>query len=187
MKSSDVLLLPGWQNSGPQHWQSRWQTMYGYQRVEQHDWLHPLRGDWVARLEDVLLQRATPAILVAHSLGCLLVVAWAAHSRHTTLVKGAFLVAPVDPAMEAMQPVLASWSPVVMQSLPFPSLLIASRNDPYCSFERAHRFADAWGATLVDYGMSGHVNADSGLGAWQDGYELLNQMSSELATDVEKI
>lgn len=187
MKSADVLLLPGWQNSGPQHWQSHWQTMYGYQRVEQHDWLRPLRGDWVARLEDVLLQRATPAILVAHSLGCLLVAAWAAHSRHTTLVKGAFLVAPGDPAKEAMQPVLSSWSPVAMQSLPFPSLLVASRNDPYCSFERARNFADAWGATLVDYGMSGHVNADSDLGAWPEGHELLSQLSSELATGVEKI
>ena len=35
---SDVLLLPGWQNSDPEHWQSRWERRYGYHRLEQHDW-----------------------------------------------------------------------------------------------------------------------------------------------------
>jgi predicted alpha/beta hydrolase family esterase len=40
-----VLILPGWQNSGPDHWQSRWEALYGYQRVQQHDWMRPLRGD----------------------------------------------------------------------------------------------------------------------------------------------
>ena len=39
-----VLLLPGWQNSGPDHWQSRWEARYGYTRVQQHDWMRPLRG-----------------------------------------------------------------------------------------------------------------------------------------------
>jgi len=92
-----VLILPGWQNSGPDHWQSQWQTAHGYQRVEQHDWLRPLRGDWIARLEEVLLLNRAPAVLVAHSLGCLLVAAWAAHSRNAHLVRAALLVAPVTP------------------------------------------------------------------------------------------
>ena len=55
MNPSAVLILPGWQNSGPLHWQSRWEAVHGYQRVAQHDWQRPLRGDWTARLEDVLL------------------------------------------------------------------------------------------------------------------------------------
>ena len=78
MKPSNVLLLPGWQNSGPQHWQSLWEQRYGYVRVDQHDWERPLRGDWITRLEEVLLTRDEPAVLVAHSLGCSLVAAWAA-------------------------------------------------------------------------------------------------------------
>ena len=61
-----VLLLPGWQNSGPDHWQSRWEPLYGMERVEQHDWMLPLRGDWIARLEDVLLAQSGPSVLVAH-------------------------------------------------------------------------------------------------------------------------
>lgn len=187
MKSVDVLVLPGWQSSGPEHWQSRWEAVYGYQRVEQHDWLRPLRGDWIARLEEVLLEHKTPVTLVAHSLGCLLVAAWAAHSRNPQFVKGAFLVAPGDPANAALQPVLANWSSVDMRTLPFPSLLVASRNDPYCSFERARSFAQAWGATFFDCGTSGHINADSALGAWPEGHELLSRWASELAPPFEKI
>ena len=176
MKSSNVLILPGWQDSGPQHWQSRWQDQFGYQRVAQHDWLRPLRGDWIARLEDVLLSVEQPAVLVAHSLGCLLVAAWAAHSRNTHRVKAALLVAPGDAEREALRPVLASWSPIALQALPFKSTLVASSNDPYCSFERACSFARAWGSTRVDLGEAGHVNTESHLGDWAQGQGLLQEL-----------
>ena len=87
MNPRNVLILPGWQGSGPDHWQSRWERLYGYTRVEQHDWMRPLRGDWIARLEEVVLgcdiERDGPAVLVAHSLGCPHVAAWAAHSKNT--------------------------------------------------------------------------------------------------------
>jgi predicted alpha/beta hydrolase family esterase len=180
MNPVNVLLLPGWQNSGPAHWQSQWEAAYGYRRVEQHDWMRPLRGDWIARLEDVLLQCDEPTVLVAHSLGCLLVAAWAAHSRNTHLVKAALLVAPGDPEREALRPVLGSWSPVPAQKLPFKSILVGSRNDPYCSDERARQFAKAWGADFIDFGKQGHINAESGLGAWQYGHEILDQLRTEL-------
>jgi uncharacterized protein len=173
-----VLLLPGWQNSGPAHWQSRWEHVYGDLRVEQHDWVFPLRGDWIARLEEVLLEQPGPCILVAHSLGCLLTAAWAAHSRNTHRVQGALLVAPGDPDREELRAALKSWSPVVLRKLPFKSLLLGSHDDPYCSFERASEFADAWGSALVDYGHRGHINADSGLGDWPEGRALLSQLGA---------
>lgn len=176
MNASNVLLLPGWQNSGPVHWQSLWQATHGYGRVEQHDWLRPLRGDWIARLEDVLLQQKEPAVLVAHSLGCLLVAAWAAHSRNTHRVQAALLVAPGDAEREEMRPVLTSWSPIPLQKLPFKSILVGSRNDPYCSLERAKVFASAWGADFIDAGDQGHLNAESGLGAWPQGQALLKNL-----------
>ena len=179
MNSSNVLILPGWQNSGPAHWQSLWEAAHGYVRVEQHDWQRPLRGDWIARLEDVLLQQAEPSVLVAHSLGCLLVVAWAAHSRNIHRVKAALLVAPGDAEREALRPLLASWSPIPLQPLPFRSTLVGSRNDPYCSFERAQAFASAWGSDFIDAGQQGHLNAESNLGAWPAGHELLNQLRAE--------
>ena len=176
MKSDNVLILPGWQNSGPQHWQSLWEAAHGYSRVEQHDWQRPLRGDWIARLEDVLLSRPEPSVVVAHSLGCLLVAAWAAHSRNPQLVKAALLVAPGDVEREELAPVLASWSPVALQRLPFPSVLVGSRNDPYCSFERAQAFAGYWGSEFKDLGAAGHINAESGLGAWPQGHGWLLEL-----------
>ncbi len=176
MNRYDVLLLPGWQNSGPEHWQSQWEVMHGYQRVTQHDWMRPLRGDWIARLEEVLLQRSEPALLVAHSLGCLLVAAWAAHSSNTHLVKAALLVAPGDAERDELRPVLASWSPIPLQPLPFKSILVGSRNDPYCGVERARQFASAWGCDFIDYGQRGHINAESGLGPWAEGHAWLHRL-----------
>ena len=182
MNPRSVLLLPGWQNSGPLHWQSRWEVAHGYQRVEQHDWLRPLRGDWISRLEDVLLTGAQdePVVLVAHSLGCQLVAAWASHSKNTHRVKAALLVAPGDPEREALRPVLSSWSPVVMQRLPFACVLIGSQNDPYCSPERARQFAKAWGADWVNAGSQGHLNADSQLGDWAEGHAQLQKLRAQV-------
>ena len=176
MDGTPVLILPGWQNSGPAHWQSRWEALHGLERVEQHDWMRPLRGDWIAHLEDVLLSQSGPCVLVAHSLGCLLVAAWTSHTKNTHLVKAAFLVAPGDVEREELRPVLTSWSPVPLQPLPFKSLLLGSHNDPYCSLERAQAFAQAWGSEFLDFGHAGHINAESGLGDWAAGWELLMQL-----------
>jgi hypothetical protein len=124
----------------------------------------------------VVLSTSASAVLVAHSLGCMLVAAWASHSRNTHRVKAALLVAPSDVEQEALRPVLASWSPVPLHPLPFKSSLVASRDDPFCSFARAQVFAAAWGSTRVDAGAAGHVNADSGLGAWPWGQDVLNEL-----------
>jgi len=174
--SPPILILPGWQNSGPAHWQSLWQDQLGGTRVEQHDWMRPLRGDWIARLEDVLLSLHAPAVLVAHSMGCQLVAAWAAHSKNSQRVKAALLVAPGDAEREELRPVLGSWSPLVLKPLPFPSTLVASTDDPYCTLVRATQFANAWGSQLVNIGARGHINADSGLGNWPDGQALLQEL-----------
>ncbi|TFY97993.1 RBBP9/YdeN family alpha/beta hydrolase [Ramlibacter rhizophilus] len=177
MRGDDVLLLPGWQNSGPGHWQTLWEQQHGCHRVEQHDWLRPLRGDWIARLEEVLLARRTPAVLAAHSLGCHLVAAWAAHSRHTDRVRGALLVAPPDIERPELRTLLPSWAPTPRQALGFPSVLVAGRDDPYGDFEQAQCLARDWGARLEDLGPAGHVNADSGLGDWPQGWSLLQALA----------
>ena len=176
VKPDHVLILPGWQNSGPDHWQSRWEALHGYRRADQSDWMTPRRGDWMARLDEVLLGLDGPAVLVAHSLGCILTAAWAAHSRHTARVKAALLVAPGDPEQEALQIQLPSWAPVVLQRLPFPSVLVGSRNDPYCAEARARRFADAWGSHFIDLGDAGHINAESSLGDWPQGHAWLQEL-----------
>lgn len=178
IQASDVLLLPGWQNSGPGHWQTLWEQQHGFVRVEQHDWMRPLRGDWNARLEEVLLAQPAPVWLVAHSLGCALVAAWAAHSRNTACVRGALLVAPPELERDDLRVVLPGWAPVARQVLPFPSVLVASSDDPYGSLAHAQALAQAWGSRLVEAGPHGHLNAESGLGDWPEGLALLQSLRS---------
>lgn len=171
-----TLLLPGWLNSDAAHWQSHWESAFGHRRVEQDDWLWPRRGDWMARLDEVLLEAEAPAVLVAHSLGCQLVASWAAHSRHTARVAGALLVAPPDTERDDIPPQLFNWRPMARRRLPFHAIVVASTDDPYCSPARAAGLAEDWGAERVDLGARGHVNGDSGLGAWPEGQALLRRL-----------
>ena len=175
-----VLLLPGWQGSGPGHWQSLWEARHGHLRVEQGDWLWPRRGDWMSRLDEVLLENDTPAVLVAHSLGCHLVSAWAAHSRLAARVHAALLVAPPDIERSAAPPQLQRWAPIVRQRLPFASTLVASSDDPFCEASRAAGMASDWGSDWLLIGACGHLNAESGLGDWDDGLALLHSISQPL-------
>jgi predicted alpha/beta hydrolase family esterase len=172
-----VLLLPGWLNSGPAHWQSLWEARHGYRRVEQDDWTWPRRGDWCARLEEVVLAATAPVVLVAHSLGCHLVAAWAAHSHHAGRVKSAMLVALPDPEREDMPPNLYSWRPIVRVRLPFESLAVISDDDPYCTPSRAAGMAADWGSAVCTAGALGHINGDSGLGDWPQGQVWLAELA----------
>ena len=122
-----------------------------------------------------------PVLLVAHSLGCILTAWWAAHTRHAAKVRGALLVAPGDVERPDLAAQIHGWAPIARQPLPFPALLVGSRNDPYCSFERAEALAQAWGARFVDYGERGHINAESGLGDWAEGHGWLQQLAAARA------
>ena len=179
-----VLVLPGWQNSGPRHWQSRWEALYGDVRVEQSDWMHPLRGDWMMRLDEAIgaleASEASPQVaLVAHSLGCQLTAAWAAHSRKTGRIRAALLVAPPDVEREEVRGVLHSFVPIVRRPLPFPSLAVISADDQFCAPERAFGMAADWGSRTLDAGRRGHLNSDSGLGDWPEGRQLLADLLAD--------
>ncbi len=153
------LVLPGWHGAGPDHWQARWEARHAMRRVEQSDWLWPRRGDWMARLDEALLEvdgavAGAPAVLVAHGLGCHLVAAWAAHSALTGRVGAALLVAPPDTeVLEA--PHYATWRPMVRRALPFASALVASVDDPRCGVESAQRLARDWGSDCIVAGAAG--------------------------------
>jgi len=174
-----LLLLPGWLDSGPAHWQSRWAMLHGCERVPQDDWIWPRRGDWMARLDEEIQSDSRPTVLIAHSLGCQLVASWAAHSRHTDRVRAAFLVAPPDTERDDMPPNLFNWRPVVRKHLPFPSLMVISSNDPYCAPDRAEGMARDWGCDIHVLGPCGHVNGDSGLDDWPAGWALLQSVASD--------
>jgi uncharacterized protein len=179
MKPSNVLVLPGWHGSGPQHWQSLWERRHGYRRVEQHEWDWPLRGDWLARLEDVVLACDEPPVLVAHGLGCIQAAAWSATSRHASRAKGAVLVAPLDVERDELRAQLPTWSPIVLDTLPFASVLVASADDPWCDAERARMFAASWGSRLIEHAPAGQADADSHLGSWPEGHVLLQDLMKD--------
>jgi predicted alpha/beta hydrolase family esterase len=176
----DVLILPGLGNSGPAHWQTLWEREHpAFRRVEQSEWDHPRCSDWAAALEDAVAACTRAPVLVAHSLACLLVVHWAAETRQT--IHGALLVAPPDPAGPAFPAAAVGFAPVPTGRLPFPSILVASCNDPYGSQPCARAWAAQWGSRFIDCGAAGHINADSNLGLWNEGLELLEILSRSAA------
>jgi predicted alpha/beta hydrolase family esterase len=170
--SCATLIIPGIGNSGPEHWQSRWERTHpGLRRVQMPDWDQPERDQWVARLEATVHVTGPDVVLVGHSLGCLLVAHWAqiSHLR----VRGALLVAAPDPAGALFPAAAKSFGPAPLVRLPFPSVLVVSENDPYGSPLFAQTCARAWGSRMVSIGPAGHINASSGLGDWPFGLELL--------------
>ncbi len=162
-------------NSGPNHWQSLWEAQHGYLRVQQHDWRQSLRGDWVTQLEEAVLALPAhqPVMLAAHSLGCHLVAAWAAISRHTHRVAGALLVAPPDPGQADFPAALHSWRRPVLAQLPFAATCVLSDNDPFGRLDAGQHLGQAWGADCVVLPGAGHINGESGLGTWPEGHSLL--------------
>jgi predicted alpha/beta hydrolase family esterase len=174
-----ILIIPGWGDSGPDHWQSLWEGMLpGAQRVRQRDWERPAASDWVASLDQAIAACAKAPLLIAHSLGCLAVLHWAA--AHDRPVAGALLVAPVDSERKEFPPTITGFAPVPTAQLPFPSVVAASVNDPFMQQTRARTLAEAWGARFVDVGRSGHINTAAGFGPWPDGEALLKGLIEEI-------
>ncbi len=174
---SRVLILPGLHDSGPDHWQSRWERSHPtFRRVVQRDWEAPDRAEWVARLEAAIVASEEPVVLAAHSLGCSLVAHWA--RAHRGPVRGALLVAPADVDRPDFPAGATGFAPMPLSPLPFPSIVAASANDPYVSVARAAEFAAAWGARFEHLGPVGHVNSESGLGDWPEGLALLEGLRS---------
>lgn len=171
-----ILIVPGLGGSGPEHWQSLWQSrLSNATRVEQADWDRPDRGGWIAALDSEIAAVSAPPVLVAHSLSCALVACWAA--AHRRKIHGALLVGPADVDSDKHTPPEAHvFRPMPMVRLPFPTIVVASRDDPYVAFDRAQAFAQAWGAELVDAGAAGHINTSAGYGEWPAGEDLLQRL-----------
>ena len=176
MAATPILILPGYADSGPDHWQSHWERADpACRRVVQADWLQPTRDAWLSALERAVAACAAPPVLVAHSLACSLVAHWAANPR--ARAKGALLVAPADVDSPRHTPdEVRSFSPIPMARLAFPSIVVASTEDPFYTMARAEALATAWGSRLVTLERAGHINADSGHGPWPEGRRLLDEL-----------
>jgi uncharacterized protein len=175
----DILIIPGLYNAGPDHWQSHWEIAFpNMRRVQQDDWDAPVYADWARRLSEAIDRCQKPALLIAHSLGTTLVMRWA-HMARTDGVAGAFLVSPTDRDRMA-ESSARGFDPMLLQPLPFPSMVLVSSNDELVSSERAQVFAKAWGSQLVDVGPLGHIGSATKLGLWPQGLVWLGQFIASL-------
>jgi len=178
MECPDVLVLPGYGGSGPRHWQTLWETSHPrFRRVNQRDWHFPVCREWVETLEEAVAQTGGRPVLVAHSLACLTVAHWAVSSR--LKIAGALLVAPPDPEGPQFPQQASGFHPIPMRPFPFKGVVVASSNDPYGSVGFARRHAEAWGAEFVDAGPVGHINSESGLDHWPEGFCLLKKLMTQ--------
>jgi uncharacterized protein len=176
--AATVLVLPGWQNSGPRHWQTLWEQQNPiFLRVQQRDWEYPHRDWWLERIAAEVKQSPPPIVFAAHSLGCIALAHWCkASPSEVHKIKGALLVAPADVDGKDAPKQLKDFSPVPRDVLPFPSIVVASSTDPYLTIARAREFARSWGSRFVDIGAAGHINGESGLGDWPEGKRLLRHL-----------
>ncbi len=174
-----VLTLPGWMGSGPEHWQTSWERNYGCVRVEQSDWDHPTRTQWMAALDAQLSALDDEVVFVAHSLGCALVAHWASAMADAPerlgQVRGALLVAPPDVERASAPEAIRGFAPIPLHPLQIPAIVVVSTSDPFCGFMRSGLLATHWGAHFVNIGNAGHINAESGLGDWAEGWALLQR------------
>jgi predicted alpha/beta hydrolase family esterase len=165
------LIQPGWQNSGPHHWQTLWQERLGSAttRVEQQDWMVPEREAWVPTLVAAIRGSQSPPVVLAHSIGSIATV----FAMAAAPVAAAVLVASADAEREGAPEALRSFIPIPREPLRAPALVIVSDNDPYCSLERAREFADAWKADFEIVPGGGHINTDAGFGPWPEGWQMV--------------
>jgi uncharacterized protein len=166
----DILIVPGLGNAGPDHWQTRWQSrLKTARRVEQADWDRPAKQCWTTALAQAVAEARKPVVLVAHALGVPTVVHAAAAFAPGRVV-GAFLVAAAsERTTRDLSAIDSTFAPYPRDPLPFPSLLVASRTDPHCTYEEAGDMALDWGSALVDAGDVGHLDTVSGHGPWPEG------------------
>jgi predicted alpha/beta hydrolase family esterase len=167
------LFLAGINNSSAQHWQRRWHLQMGGIWVEHRDWDRPNAEEWIQDLKKALKASQGPTLIIAHSLGCLLLAAWARERKETNLA-AAFLVAPPNPESTKLPPEIRGFGSPFESRLEVPILLVASQNDPFGDLEYAKRLSGHWNAEFLDVGAKGHINVASGLGDWEEGRRAMN-------------
>jgi predicted alpha/beta hydrolase family esterase len=172
-----LVIVPGWRDSGPGHWQSLWaERLSGAVRVQmaEEDWQRPRRHIWVPAIARTILAQPGPVVVAAHSLGCIATTHLPADVA--CRIQGALLVAPADPERRG---VLADLAPVPYQPLPYRSVVVASSNDPFCPIRTAGAYARSWGSEVVRLQNSGHINVESGHGEWPLGLALLQSLMAD--------
>jgi predicted alpha/beta hydrolase family esterase len=164
-------IVPGLKGSGELHWQT-WleHVLPSSYRIEQPDWDAPDIDQWSVAISASLAKRSYPTTLIAHSFGCLAAVKSSVPG--SLPITSALLVAPADPSHFGFSDTDLDFE------LPFRTTLVASRNDPWMTFDRARWWADRWASRLVDLGYAGHINVASGHGPWPQALSLISELNA---------
>ncbi|QDA36508.1 alpha/beta hydrolase (plasmid) [Paracoccus liaowanqingii] len=170
-----TLIVPGLDGSPAPHWQDWWaRTDPTAMLLDMGDMTRPVREVWEATLA-VHIMTHPDSILVGHSLGSVTI----AHllARWPGLrVRAALLVAPADTQSSDR---IRRFGALPRERFDVPTLVVASRNDPWMSFDTSRSLADNWGADLHDLGHAGHVNTASGFGPWPAGKRMRDALLAQ--------
>ncbi|MEH1128961.1 RBBP9/YdeN family alpha/beta hydrolase [Micromonospora sp. CPCC 206061] len=168
------LVVPGRGVSFADHWTRQWVENYpNYQWAPEPPGPPYIADERVAALDAAVSASDESAVLIAHSAGCLTVALWAA--RHAGPVRAALLVTPpyIDPKWTPQPDDDVFIGEVPRQPLPFRSVVVASRTDPFSSMVQFEGYARDWGAELYDAGDVGHLDSKTGFGPWSEGERLV--------------
>ncbi|TLX78432.1 serine hydrolase family protein [Labilibacter sediminis] len=168
--------LPGLGGSDNNHWQSHFERVLpNCKRIEQENWEKPNREDWINTVEKAVEgYDLSQVVFISHSLGGITLAHWV--KKFQKKIKGALIVAPPNLNDVSSEYELDSFLPVPEEVIPFPTVFVASANDPWASYEASTKLAGQWGSELIGIGDAGHINSDSGFGEWKVGQEFLDKI-----------
>lgn len=173
-----TLIVPGLNGSPDPHWQNWWaRTEANAMVVDLPAPRRPVREVWEAALAAAILQHPD-SVLVGHSLGAVLITHMMARWPDLR-IRAAMLVAPAN---TQKSDTIKGFGPMVTHPFDTPTLVVASRNDPWMDFAQSAELADQWGAGLIDMGHAGHINAASGFGPWPGGKLIRDSLVEQTAT-----
>jgi predicted alpha/beta hydrolase family esterase len=172
---TQYFIIPGLGNSGPEHWQTYFeQSGENFKRIQQQEWDAPNCDHWIQTIDEALASTdLSNTVLIGHSLGCATIAHWAA--KYHKIIKGALLIAPSDLEAPLYTFPATGFAPIPTAKINFPTIVVASADDPWVSMERATEFANNWGSELICIGNAGHINVASGFTKWTEGLDILKR------------
>jgi len=175
--SITIVNVPGYNNAGPAQWQSLFEKKYvNFQRVQQLDWLSPVREQWIQGIENRIAEIDGDIILVGHSCGAVAIAQWSL-IHDTSKVKGALLVAPADVDKDSALLAIQLQRPLPTEKLPFNTKLIYSDNDEHTSTLRSEKMGKDWGSELILVKGASHFHTEAGFGEWPEAEKWIEQLA----------
>jgi uncharacterized protein len=133
------------------------------------------RDLWAAGMDQAVLRAEKPVLLIASGVTCLAAAWWARLSpgHYVTRIAGALLFDPLDPAEGRERPALFGAPPV---PLPFPSVVVESRDGSAIPGHPTSALAQGWGSSVA-YLPSVARRAGA---RWQAAHEALTSATSRI-------